>query len=258
MKVTILGCGTATGVPMIGCHCQVCSSTNPRNRRTRSSILVQRQGRNILIDTSPDLWAQAIKVGLDRLDAVIFTHSHADHLHGIDELRSFNFIQHLETIPCYANDETLKRIREGFSYLFSSNQASPYARPRIELRRIDDKPFGLFGGKVTPLPVRHGPYTVFGYRFGNMAYVTDASSIPVDTMERMAGLDLLIIGALRQEPHPKHFSIDQAAGIIDRLKPRNALLTHMSHKIDYDNTHLPRGVDLAYDGLVVEFGEEQE
>ena len=250
--MTILGCGTATGVPMIGCDCPVCRSGDPRNRRTRSSILVEREGRNILVDTSPDLWAQAVSAGISRLDAVLYTHHHADHLHGIDELRSFNFVQGLETIPCYANQETMDRIKEGFSYLFASNPGNPYARPRIELNLIDEEPFELFGRVVTPLPVEHGPYRVLGFRMDSMAYVTDVSFIPESTMERLTGLDLLILGALRHEPHPKHFSIGQALEVIERLRPRQALLTHMSHKIDYNKTVLPENVELAYDGLVRE------
>jgi len=253
MRVTILGCGTATGVPMIGCDCPVCTSDNPRNRRSRSSIVVQREdGKTILFDTSPDLWAQATAHGLCRLDAVVFTHPHADHIHGIDELRSFNFVQDLQTIPCYGSAETLLRLREGFGYLFAGTPHSPYARPRISLHEIDEQPFELFGQAVVPLPVEHGPYQVLGFRLDDLAYVTDASALPEATRARMQGLQLLILGALRPEPHPKHFSVAQALEAIAALRPHRALLTHMSHKIDYDACQLPEGVALAYDGQVID------
>jgi len=252
MRVTILGCGTATGVPMIGCDCAVCTSNNPRNRRTRSSITVEREGRSFLIDTSPDLWAQATAVGLKRVDAVLFTHAHADHLHGIDELRSFNFINKGARIPCYGNAEVLERIREGFGYLFQASQTNPYAKPNIELHQIDEQSFELFGREIVPLPVEHGPFSVLGFRFDRFAYVTDVSGIPAATRERLLGLDLLVLGALRYVPHAKHFSVGQALEVIEDIKPARAVLTHTSHKIDYDDISLPAGVELAYDGMVID------
>ena len=251
MRVTILGCGTATGVPMIGCDCPVCTSADPRNRRSRSSIVVERDDRVLLVDTSPDLWAQAIAIGMTRLDAVLFTHAHADHLHGIDELRSFNFVQHGKTIPCYARAEVLERIHEGFGYLFQPAPHSRYARPNITLNEITEHPFDLLGQRVVPLPVEHGPFAVLGFRFDDFAYVTDVSSIPKSTHDLMHGLRLLVLGALRHEPHTKHFSIDQALRVIAEIEPQHAVLTHTSHKIDYAyNEHLPEGVELAYDGMV--------
>ena len=253
MKLLILGSGTSTGVPVIGCGCRVCTSTEPRNRRTRASALIQSRGKNILIDTSTDLRAQALSNGITRIDAVLFTHPHADHIHGIDDLRSFNMIQDAP-IPCYGDSKTIERIRVMFEYIFREEPAESW-RPNLTTTVVEE-PFTTFHTEITPLKIHHGRSVILGFRVGGVAYLTDCSAIPAESMERLRGLDLLVIGALRRRPHPTHFSIDQALEAVEELKPKKAVLTHLSHTVDYttDNGKLPQGVELAYDGMVVEAG----
>ncbi|MFQ5442047.1 MAG: GPMC system MBL fold metallohydrolase [Thermodesulfobacteriota bacterium] len=251
IKILILGCGTSTGVPVIGCDCNVCTSTHPANRRTRSSALFQTGGKNILIDTSTDLRAQSLLNGLKRIDAVLFTHPHADHIHGIDDLRSFNMVQK-QSIPCYGNEHTVERIHVMFDYVFSGESSESW-RPKLTTTVVDG-PFNLFGAEVTPVDVQHGNTRILGYRIGPAAYITDCSSLPEESMERLGGLKLLVLGALRFRPHPTHMTIDEAVEISRKLKPERTILTHLSHNIDYtvDNKKLPTGVELGYDGMSVE------
>lgn len=251
MELTILGCGTSTGVPVIGCHCAICSSTEPKNRRTRSSLLIREAGTNILIDTSTDLRAQSLSNGLERIDAVLFTHPHADHIHGIDELRAFNFAQ-MGAIPCYGSAETIDRVRVIFEYIFRENSNDGW-KPNLETTAVDG-PFEAAGIMVTPVPIRHGAAEIFGYRIGNTAYLTDCSAIPPESAELIKGVDVLILGALRHKPHPTHFTIAQAIEASRETGAGRTILTHLSHNIDYakDNALLPEGVELAYDGMVVE------
>ncbi len=251
IKILILGCGTSTGVPVIGCDCKICTSTAPSNKRTRCSALFQTGGKFILIDTSTDLRAQSLLNGLRRIDAVLFTHPHADHIHGIDDLRSFNMIQK-ESIPCYGNEYTVNRIHVMFDYIFSKENAESW-RPKLTTTVVDG-PFNLFGTAVTPIDVEHGNARILGYRIGRAAYITDCSHLPEESMERLGGLKLLIIGALRFKPHPTHMTIDEAVEISRKLRPERTILTHLSHNIDYpvDNKKLPPGVELAYDGMVIE------
>ncbi|MFQ5735511.1 MAG: GPMC system MBL fold metallohydrolase [Thermodesulfobacteriota bacterium] len=251
MKLTVLGSGTSTGVPVIGCHCAVCSSTERRNKRTRSSLLVQDRGRNILIDTSTDLRAQALANGLERIDAVLFTHHHADHIHGIDDLRAFNLAQG-GAIPCYGSPDTIERIRVVFEYIFKDD-ANDGWKPDLTTTRVQG-PFGAAGVEVTPVSIRHGAASILGYRMGAMAYLTDCSSIPDESMEIIHGVDVLILGALRHKPHPTHFTVEQAVEASRRAGAKRTVLTHLSHNLDYskDNALLPDGVELAYDGMVLE------
>lgn len=251
MKLVVFGCGTSTGVPVIGCHCPVCSSPDPRNRRTRSSLLVQKDGRNILIDTSTDLRAQSLANGIERIDAVLFTHPHADHIHGIDELRTFNMVQE-GPIPCYGNGHTIDRIKVMFDYIFSNGEAESW-RPNLTTTVIDS-PFSLFGTEVIPIDVFHGASSILGYRIGNAAYITDCSRLPDESLVKLRGLDVLMLGALRHKPHPTHLSISQAVGVVEALKPGRAVLTHLSHSLDYrtDGAKLPGNVELAYDGMEME------
>ncbi len=254
IKITILGSGTSSGVPMIGCGCAVCTSDNPKNDRTRSSILISLAGGNILVDTSTDLRQQALRHGIDSINAVLFTHAHADHIHGIDELRSFNFIQK-RPIPCYGDGRTLKRIKTIFSYIFDGGMKGEkgWWLPQLEMNEVKGV-FDLLGMTLVPVEVAHGEIPVLGYRFGKTAYITDCSSIPDGSLEKLEGLDLLILGALRYVPHSKHFSIEEALAAVEKLKPKRTFFTHMGHDIDYDKTsaELPDGVSLAYDGLVLE------
>ncbi len=251
MRLTILGCGTSTGVPVIACRCGICTSTDARNKRTRSSLLIEAGGRNILIDTSTDLRTQSLAHNLSRIDAVLFTHPHADHIHGIDDLRAFNLAQGA-SIPCYGSDFTIKRIRVMFDYIFRDDLNDGW-KPNLTTTVVD-APFDLSGVGITPVPIYHGQALIFGYRIKDMAYLTDCSSIPAGSFDLLKGLDLLILGALRHKPHPTHFSIDQAVDASLAINPRRTVLTHLSHGLDYtrDNPTLPHGIELAYDGMRIE------
>ncbi|MBI5238726.1 MAG: MBL fold metallo-hydrolase [Deltaproteobacteria bacterium] len=252
MRLIVLGCGTSTGVPVIGCRCGVCASPNPGNKRTRASILVQTQGKNILTDTSTDLRAQALSNGIERIDYVLYTHPHADHVHGIDDLRSFNMAQGGASIPCYGNSYTMERLESMFPYIFREKGAEHW-RPNLSTNAVDSA-FSLSGIEVVPIEILHGDASILGYRIDGAAYITDISAIPPESMEKLKGLDVLIIGALRKEPHPTHLSIPQAIEISEKLRPKRTILTHLGHSIDYekDGAMLPTGVELAYDGMVIE------
>jgi phosphoribosyl 1,2-cyclic phosphate phosphodiesterase len=250
MKITVLGSGTSTGVPMVGCNCPVCSSDNPRDKRTRASIAVETDGRYILVDTSTDLRKQVIREKIPRIDAVLFTHSHADHIHGIDDLRGFHFI-HKRIIPCYGEKETIDAIAGTFPYIFKGLDVAGYA-PLLDAHIVSG-PFTLFGLGIMPIPLMHGVMTATGYRFGNVAYLTDLSRIPEASMELLTGVELLIIDALRYTPHPNHLNIEGALRVVERLRPRRALFTHLTHEVPYgDGKKLPDGVEFAYDGLAIE------
>ena len=236
---------------MIGCRCNVCLSTDPRNRRSRSSILVQADGKNILIDTSTDLRQQAISQGMDRLDAVLYTHAHADHVHGIDELRSFS-PKDGGSIPCYGSPSILETIRSNFSYIFNGGQNGWI--PKLALHAVE-KRFEVSGIPVTPVTIFHGDHrTIYGYRFQGFAYLTDCSGIPDPSVELLQGLDVLMIDATRYQPHPNHFSFSQAIETAQRLKPGRTILTHLSHVYDHDQvqSELPEGFELAYDGMIID------
>jgi len=255
MKLLVLGCGTSTGVPVIGCACGVCASTDPRNKRTRSSVLIEAGGLHILIDTSTDLRFQALSLGIAQIDAVLFTHPHADHIHGIDELRSFNMIQE-GSIPCFANAETTARIRAIFHYIFNRERADSIT-PQLSLKVVNG-PFSVGGVEITPVEAEHGRAAVIGFRIGGLAYMTDCSRIPPESLDKLRGLDLLVLGALRFRPHPTHMNIDEALGVVDELRPGRTVFTHLSHEVEYvrDSARLPEGVEFAYDGMSVEGGGE--
>lgn len=258
MKITILGCGTSSGVPAIGCDCPVCRSENPKNRRTRASIYIESGEKGILVDTATDLYFQAITRGIRRVHAVIYTHTHADHVHGIDELRIFNFLQ-MEIIPLYGSEEAMSFIRRTFAYIFTETQLGG-GKPLLETHPVEEE-FELFGLRVLPLELMHGSLPIFGYRFikpgepeKRFAYLTDCSEIPEESLKELHGLDLLILDALRHEYHPTHFTIDDAVRTAGVLKPRRTALTHFNHSVDYDDLRdsLPPGVEPAYDGMVID------
>ena len=254
MKITILGCGTSTGVPVIGCCCGVCSSEEPRNKRTRASILVETGGRSILVDTSTDLREQALRSRVMRVDAILYTHHHADHLHGIDDLRAFNRLQKEETIPCYGDRPTMERIESYFEYIFHKTGSKNNGwKPNLS-SHVVDAPFEISGVKIIPVEIFHGEATILGFRIGALAYLTDCSSIPDSSMELLRGTELLIVGALRDVPHPSHFSIQQALEASAEIGSERTLLTHLGHGIEYNEVGLtlPAGTELAYDGMVVE------
>lgn len=250
LNLKILGSGTSTGVPVLGCHCPVCRSDEPRNRRTRCSVLLEWAGRQVLIDTATDFRQQALREGVERLDAVLFTHTHADHVHGIDDLRTFSLHSGV-AVPVYASAESLTVIRRVFSYIFS-DEAEPGYRPRLELHEVHG-PFELFGQRVLPVPLEHGTGLSLGFRIAGLAYLTDCSGIPHASWPLLEDLDLLVIDALRFREHASHFSIAEAIAVAERLGARRTLLTHLSHDVDYrrHSGQLPGGIELAYDGQMV-------
>lgn len=251
MQIVMLGSGTSSGVPVIGCSCEVCRSDNPRNRRTRASMLLRLESGNILVDTATDFRAQALANAVERVDAVMYTHTHADHIHGIDDLRCFNKIMS-GPIPCYASPRSLENLKASFGYIFKDADDDGW-RPNLEARPVTG-PFDLLGLRVEPVEIIHNNMAIYGYRFGDVAYITDCSGIPQHSVEKLKGLDMLILGALRYTPHPSHFSLAQALEAIEMLRPGRAVLTHLGHVFDYEKTssELPAGVALAYDGMKIE------
>jgi phosphoribosyl 1,2-cyclic phosphate phosphodiesterase len=238
-------------VPVIGCDCAVCTSTDPRNHRARCALLLEYDGRQVLIDTPPELRLQALRAGLKRLDAILFTHAHADHVFGLDDVRPFNDRQG-GTLPCYGDASTLRDLRRIFRYVFVPTQPGG-GKPRLELRRLNGA-FNLHGLTVRPLRVIHGALPITAYRFGRFAYVTDVSAIPDETAAELLDLDILVLDALRYRPHPTHFNVAQALEVVRRLRPRQTYFTHICHDLDHArvSAELPEGVALAYDGLVLE------
>lgn len=236
---------------MIGCACGVCRSTDARDRRLRPSVYLELADKTtVLIDTAPDLRMQALTFDVARVDAILFTHCHADHVMGLDEVRRFNVLQGA-AIPCYGNRRTVEEIRRTFRYVFESTEEGG-GIPRIHLYPIAG-PFTLGRQEVVPVPVRHGRRTILGYRLGTCAYLTDCNGIPDASWPLLEGLDVLILDALRHRPHPTHFTVAEALGVVERLKPRRTLLTHICHDLPHaaTNASLPPGVELAYDGLQI-------
>ncbi len=249
------------GVPTLGCECAVCRSAvspdgDPRNRRTRPSVLIEFGGHAVVIDTGADFHAQAIREGIKRLDAVFYTHGHADHILGMDDLRPLTFYN-LDRMPLFADDATAAIMERIFAYTF--HPPSGYTTTaRVKLERLPADGFAeveIFGAEFRRIPVNHGKLTISGYRFGSAAYLTDMSSIPEASVAELQGLDVLILDALRHEPHPTHSNIENSLRIVEELKPRRAYFTHMGHDLDHAATDaiLPEHVRLAYDGLKVEF-----
>lgn len=257
MEVTFLGTGTSMGVPMIGCACPVCRSTDPRDNRSRASVLVTlASGAAILVDTSPDLRAQALRLGLARIDAVLYTHSHADHILGLDELRRFNTLMN-GPIPLYGDDRTLSDLRRLFSYAFQPMREPGHEYVPQLVPFVLDGPLCVAGTEVRPVPVTHGVRTILGYRFGGFAYLTDCSAIPDTSWPLLEGLDVVVVDALRGRPHTSHFSLDQAVAAATRIGARRTFFTHMSHDLGHAATcaRLPAGMALAHDGLRLDIAE---
>lgn len=258
MTVTILGSGTSMGVPMAGCDCRVCRSEDPKDQRLRPSVLVRIGEAQILIDTSLDYRQQMLRAGVRRLDAVLYTHHHVDHILGMDDLRSFNLLNKT-SIPIYGMAETMQNIRRIFNYVFSENDY-PSSLPRLEIRLIDEQPFRAAGIPVLPVPLLHGTLPVLGFRIGNFAYCTDVSFIPESSFRRLEGLEVLILDALRPRPHPTHFSLAEAIEAAQRIGAKKTYFTHISHQILHAETEaaLPENIHLGYDGLELQLGWHDE
>lgn len=252
-RVLFLGTGTSHGVPMIGCTCDTCRSTDPRDQRLRPSIYLSLDdGLSVLVDTATDLRQQALRHGLTRVDAVLFTHSHADHVMGLDELRRFNVLQRA-AIPAYADKRTAEDLRRTFSYVFSPPEEKGGGVPQVELQVIDGA-FAIGSLKIQPVPLLHGKRPILGFRFGAFAYLTDCNAIPGESWPLLEGLDILVLDALRHRPHPTHFSVNEALEVVARLRPRQTYFTHICHDLPHAATNkaLPDGVELAYDGLALD------
>lgn len=257
ISITVLGSGTSVGVPTIGCPCAVCHSDNPRDKRLRPSVLVSFEAkgrrRNIVIDTTPDFRIQALTSGFTWLDAILYTHAHADHVMGLDDIRPFNYGRP-DRIPAYGSAETLEVIKNAFPYAFVERQTHPGGLPRVDAHVLESDPVDLLGVEFLPVPVWHGRRKILGFRFAQAAYVTDQSDIPDESIPLLEDLDVLFLDALRRIPHPAHSTVEQAVGWVERLRPKRAYLTHICHDLGHDETNaeLPPGVELAYDGLVIE------
>ncbi len=255
-ELVLLGTGTSHGVPIIGCHCPVCESTNPRNNRTRTGVAVKTPQGTFLIDTSPELRIQLLRERIDLVQAVVYTHSHADHLFGLDDLRLFGYrLKH--AVPLYCEEVVEQQIRAAYGYAFAPIDPDLHygAVPQLELRRIGLDPFELLGVRVQPIRLMHGKLPVLGFRIGNVAFCTDVSFIPDESWPLLVGLDVLILDALRDEPHATHFGIPQALAVVERVRPKQTYLTHVSHYLEYTETNarLPAGVQLSHDGLTIPF-----
>ncbi|PLX78668.1 MAG: MBL fold metallo-hydrolase [Desulfuromonas sp.] len=251
MSVIILGSGGSPGVPMPGCDCAVCASIDPCDQRTRCSALVSWRGKSILIDASTDLRQQALRENIRRIDAVLFTHTHADHLHGIDDLRPFNR-HHDGPIPVYASAMAENHLRRVFPYIFCAGDGEGY-RPELSLNTFDG-PFEVCGLPITPVLLQHGRGEAYGFRFGPFAYLTDCSGLPDSSRELLRGISTLVIDGLRWRPHTTHFNIPEAVACANSLGIKRVILTHLNHEVAHrrDSQRLPEGVEFAYDGQVIE------
>lgn len=252
MKITFLGTGTSQGVPLIACTCEVCTSEDPRDKRLRTSILVECEGISMVVDTGPDFRQQMLREKVKKLDAVVFTHEHKDHIAGLDDIRAFNFILKRK-IDVYASDRVQDAIRREFAYIFSDTKYPGI--PEIELHTIQNKPFEIQGIPIIPIEVLHYKLSVFAFRFGDFVYITDANAISQQEKKKIVGCKILVINALRRQAHVSHFTLQEALDLIAELKPEKAYLTHISHQLGKHSNiekELPNGVFQAYDGLQIQ------
>ena len=250
-ELTILGSGSSAGTPVVGCDCETCLSVNPKNKRTRCSSLIKlNSGEHILIDTSPDLRFQSLRESISRVDAVLYTHTHADHLHGIDDLRAFCQLHKMQ-IPIYGKKESLEHIALKFGYALNEPKGF-WEMPVLKAMPVND-PFQLFGELVTPIPVAHGKSEIYGYRIGNLAYLTDVSDIPDNSLNLLDDLDILLLDCLRVKEHHTHINLEQSLIFANRIKAKKTYLIHMTHDLEYEalKKELPDHIDVGYDGLKI-------
>ncbi len=259
MKITVLGSGTSQGVPIIGCSCPTCVSTNPKDKRLRVSVYIETTSPEnkkpvfLLIDTSPDFRQQMLVNNFSKVDAIIYTHAHVDHIMGLDDIRQINQLN-WKAVDVFGNEDTLNKIKATFSYIFDPNTYKGGGIPNITLHAITLDKFSYKGINIIPIEYYHGPTRVFGYRIGGFAYLTDCNMIPENEFEKLRNLDVMIIDALRYRKHETHFSIDESVEIAQKLKPKMTYFTHMTHDVLHDeaNEQLPENIELAYDGLIIE------
>lgn len=251
--LTVLGSGTSMGVPTIGCDCSVCRSPDPRDRRTRPAVLIAYNSRHVMIDSTPDFREQALREKITHLDAVLYTHTHADHILGIDDLRPLTYRHKPGKLPLYATPQACEFLRNMFRYIFEAEYKFG-GLPQLELHPIEG-PIELFGARFEPLTVIHGETPILGFRFGSGAYLTDHSEVPAETLEKLHDLDILFLDALRYTPHPTHSTVEQSLRIVEEVKPKRTFFTHICHDLAHEaaNATLPEGVQLAFDGMKVEF-----
>jgi phosphoribosyl 1,2-cyclic phosphate phosphodiesterase len=251
MKITFLGTGTSSGVPLIGCQCEVCQSLDYRDKRLRVSIHVEIAGKSFVIDTGPDFRQQMLRAGIKKLDAVLFTHEHKDHTAGLDDVRAFNFLQQ-QDMPVYARAQVLEQIQTEFAYVFAEKRYPGI--PRLQLNEITGAPFEIAGVRFVPIDVMHHLLPVFGFRINNFAYITDVNFIAAASQEKLRDLDVLVLGALQREPHPSHYTLQQALDVVAQIAPKRTFFTHISHRMGLQRDldfELPPHIRLAYDGLTL-------
>ncbi len=252
IRITFLGTGTSIGVPIISCDCEVCSSLNPKDKRLRTSILINYRDKNIVIDCGPDFRMQMLNAQVKDLEAILLTHEHRDHIAGLDDVRAFNYIQK-KTMQLYLSEQVLKNVKLEFPYIF--NPGTYQGGPKLDLHNLINEEIQVAGMRIIPLPVMHGEMPVFGFRIGDFSYITDANFIPEKTIEKITGSKVLVLNALRKRKHPSHFCLSEALEMIEKVKPEKAYLTHLGHYIglhDEVNLSLPANVELAYDGMQIE------
>ncbi|GAB4148642.1 MAG: MBL fold metallo-hydrolase [Bacteroidia bacterium] len=252
MRITFLGTGTSQGVPLIGCPCGVCASSDPRDSRLRSSILVQDKGKTIVVDTGPDFRQQMLRNQVKELDAVLFTHEHKDHVAGMDDIRAYNFILQRD-MPVYATERVQQALRREFVYIFDGSNYPGI--PKIQLNTIENRPFEIEGIAVVPIEVMHYKLPVLGFRFDDFAYITDANYISEEERQKIRGCKVLVLNALRREAHISHFTLEEAIELVEDLKPKKAYFTHISHQMGFHEEvekELPAHIRIAFDGLTIE------
>ncbi|MEM6299726.1 MAG: MBL fold metallo-hydrolase [Bacteroidota bacterium] len=251
MKITFLGTGTSQGIPVIGCDCAVCQSLDYRDKRLRTSLHLEIEGKSIVIDSGPDFRQQLLQNRIQKLDALLFTHEHQDHVAGLDDVRPFNYIQK-QVMPIYAHERVLRRLRKSFDYAFAEEKYP--GAPQLDVHELDGESFEVCGIEVTPVEVMHGKLPVFGFRFGKFAYVTDVNFISAASIEKLQDLDVLVLSALHHQEHHSHFTLKQACEMVKKIKPKQAFFTHFSHQVgkhaEIEPT-LPPKMKMAYDGLSV-------